>query len=762
MNILTIDHKDFSIEIDLLNPGEVEDFENTFESSKKRHTPENFETTYLFTGPLRKFEIWQPASKEVETADIYAVKHPVFFENIAYTVSIDFRPGVVSASIYSRVKNVKNMFKMKTTKGDTRFASGELKFNNEPGEFDLIIDYKLKTVSLSVLFQFTIFSSKLDTQKDHPAMVKQIERIYPRLAIDYLRKTYHYFEVQGNGESDILWWTIFENIFRSILRHLNVIVKDPHKVLSTEKGLVREDRIKKAKGRLADKLERFEGHPNKYFEVDTKVLVEDNYENRYVKYIMADILDHYKRIYRLMQKDSSNARMDKEYRMQLGFAGEAIAHLLAHPVFKGVGKLKEKKRFSPVLAKRPGYAGLMKEWEILKMGFELQAGLYEIELKNVAYLYQLWCFFGMTDMIQKITGVQPEVKKMPTIKSDTFRLSPDKNMHSKLVFACGDGINIELYQELWYTNNFDADDAGTIDGNKCPDIILRIGKKDQPRNLYLTYLFDAKYRLMESDRYNMLEKMDEPLSDDLGKMRIYRDAILNRKKKGSRYEHSREVLGAYVLFPGIGNAEYHDRYYRQIILEENIGGFPFLPGNAVGLALLEKHLRHIITKDSARLLEKALPQKGRVYKVADAFVLVEFLAAEDGALYDDLVTGNATDYICRKFDRAVGLGMVRYFAPYVEGRGIPCFYEIIGFDHLPRRKAYAPGHPLFLEDGHKYWVLKLQEKEMLDNYVKIKGMASNRRYTQIKHLYHPVDGFIKTIPEKDILLSGRRDSGSES
>jgi hypothetical protein len=593
-------------------------------------------------------------------------------------------------------------------------------------------------------------------------MVKQIEKVYPRLAIDYLRKTYHYFGVEGSGQSDILWWTIFENIFRNILRHLNIIVKNPHKEIAIGKGFVREDKIKTARGPLADKLERFDGHPHKYFEVDTKVLVEDNYENRYVKHVITDILDHYKRIYKLIQKDSSNARMDKEYRMQLEFAGEAIAHLLAHPVFKGVGKLKDRKRFSPVLAKRAGYAGLMKDWETLKMGFELQEGLYEIELKDVAYLYQLWCFFAMTDMIEQITGVSPEVKEMPKIKTSTFRLSPDKNMHSKLVFECPDDINIELYQELRYTNNFDADNAGTFNGSKCPDIILRIGKRDQPRNLYLTYLFDAKYRLKEANRYDMLEKMDEPLDEDLNKMHVYRDAIVSRRKKGSRYEHSKEVLGAYVLFPGIGSAEYYGRYYRQITLEENVGGFPFLPGNMAGLNLLEKHLRHIITEDSARLLEKALPQKGRVYKVADAFVLVEPVAAADSALYDHLVNGNATDYASRRFDQALGTGKVRYFAPYIEGRGIPCFYEITGVNLLPRKKVFPPGHPLFFDDGHKYMVVKLEEKEMLDDYVKIKGMAGNRRYTQIKHLYTPKDGFITTIPEKDIRFIGQKGGLSES
>jgi len=34
-------------------------------------------------------------------------------------------------------------------------------------------------------------------------------------------------------------------------------------------------------------------------------------------------------------------------------------------------------------------------------------------------------------------------------------------------------------------------------------------------------------------------------------------------------------------------------------------------------------------------------------------------------------------------------------------------------------------------------------------------MASNRRYTQIKHLYNPKDGFISTVPEKDVRRPGR-------
>ena len=755
MNIITLDHPHFSLEIDLANPRKEKDFVYAFQTSKKRHSAENFETAYLFTGIARKFKIWTPGSKEVKETDIYTVKHPVLFDNIIYSVSVDFHPDVVSASFYFKVRNVTNSFKVRTTKGNTLFGSGELRFNNEPGEFDLIIDYELRTVPYRVLFQSTVFSSKLDSGKDQPVMIKKIDDVYARLVIDYLRRTYHHFGAGGTGDADILWWTIFENIFRSIMRNLKIIVENPYKELSAGRGEVRGDKIKAPKGRLADKLEKFVGQPHKYFEANTKELTEDNYENRYVKHIITDILDHYKRIYKLVQKDSSNERMDKKYRMQLEYAGDAITSLLVHPVFKTVGKYTPRKQFSPVLVKYAGYAGLLKDWETLKMGYELHQGLYEMELKDIAYLYQLWCFFGMVELLEEITGVMPDVKKMPKIEKTKFRLSPDKNIHSKIVFHCENGTNIELYQELWYTNEFDAENAGTFDAHVCPDISLRIGRNDQPRNLYLTYLFDAKYRLIESTMYSKTKKIDVSLPEDLRQVRDYKESIYKKEEDGADNEHSKEVMGAYVLFPGIGNAELHGRYYREIILKSHVGGFPFLPGDEVGSALLEKHLRYIITEDAARQLDKVPPQKGKAYKVSDAFVYVDFVPAMDAALYNDLVEGEAAIYAGRKFDSAVITGKVRYFAPYIERRGITCFYEIEYSDMMPRRKAYSPGHPLFLDEGRKCMVLKLKRKEMLDGYVRIKGMASNRRYTQIKHLYNPKDGFISTVPEKDVRRPGR-------
>ena len=55
-------------------------------------------------------------------------------------------------------------------------------------------------------------------------------------------------------------------------------------------------------------------------------------------------------------------------------------------------------------------------------------------------------------------------------------------------------------------------------------------------------------------------------------MHRYRDAILYRRQTDKKL--SREIIGAYVLYPGRSDHSYD---YQAIIKEENIGAIPLLP-----------------------------------------------------------------------------------------------------------------------------------------------------------------------------------------
>ena len=92
--------------------------------------------------------------------------------------------------------------------------------------------------------------------------------------------------------------------------------------------------------------------------------------------------------------------------------------------------------------------------------------------------------------------------------------------------------------------------------NQEPDIVLRITRDDLKDNYQFTYLFDAKYRLISDDKG---DAKDYPPDDAINQMHRYRDAIFYQENKESQ-KPKKEVIGAYVLFPGADFSRYVDAF----------------------------------------------------------------------------------------------------------------------------------------------------------------------------------------------------------
>jgi hypothetical protein len=96
-------------------------------------------------------------------------------------------------------------------------------------------------------------------------------------------------------------------------------------------------------------------------------------------------------------------------------------------------------------------------------------------------------------------------------------------------------------------------------------------------------------------------------------MHRYRDAILYRLQKA---EIKREIIGAYVLYPG--RREPHlCKEYDESILRENIGAIPLMPGF---LDQLERRLTDILDKKTPEShLSTDIPTRGTSVVVGAAF-----------------------------------------------------------------------------------------------------------------------------------------------
>jgi hypothetical protein len=104
----------------------------------------------------------------------------------------------------------------------------------------------------------------------------------------------------------------------------------------------------------------------------------------------------------------------------------------------------------------------------------------------------------------------------------------------------------------------------------------------------------------------------EPIND----MHRYRDAILYRSQDGER-KLSRQVVGAYVLYPGRPLPDSYD--YQALIDNENIGAIPLLPGEAGGKALKD-FIKTILDKKTPQShLAADIPTRGTSVVVGAAF-----------------------------------------------------------------------------------------------------------------------------------------------
>ena len=102
-------------------------------------------------------------------------------------------------------------------------------------------------------------------------------------------------------------------------------------------------------------------------------------------------------------------------------------------------------------------------------------------------------------------------------------------------------------------------------------IILQLTRRDIKQGIKLTYLFDAKYRIGDTQ-----DNVDTPPYDAINQMHRYRDAIYYIDQDTKQLK--KEVIGGYILFPGNGeDSAVEEMNFYKSIGKVNIGAFPLRP-----------------------------------------------------------------------------------------------------------------------------------------------------------------------------------------
>ena len=672
MELLTIEHKDFTMIV------ECTKFDGIWNKAKSNVGEDKLYSTYSWSDGVVSVKRTLDADHEIDIEQ--GVPAPAtFFDNADYPIWIEFKDYVKDAQFGSILQNDNDRFSFRR-----HILAGFINYKNEIGRSEIQIIYKVDKETRAFRFGFEVLSTKLDYHEHWRTIVEDIEREYRMLSLDYMRRTFHGFSPDQNGEHpDIVWWSVFEGEQQKFIKACKSIIDRPRHRLHGEEVYLRADKLKQTPHNIENRLAEHRKEPAYLYRVEQHILSNDTQENRFLKFALHQISKRYED---LRQRIEAVKTASGTMKAAMLATSETLKRLQHHPFFRTIGRFKGISQESMVLQKATSYSQVYRTWNLLRRAYSLNDGLYRLQTKDIATLYEIWCFIEVSHIVKAQLHLDDEdVEHRNRMElNGIFSCELGKGEHSRILFR-KDGV--ELAELVYNPKNADKenDNVGMKDlvvptVPQKPDIVLQLTKNDLQQGMKMTYLFDAKYRIDGKDK-----GVDVPPEDAINQMHRYRDAIYYKDYDANALK--KEVIGSYILFPGDGepNDVAVSKFYKTI-KEVNIGAFPLRPKDVENRKLLENFIDELIHTKSYETIAHVIPQKGAYVEVGNRVLIG--LVKEDNRLFQAFMDGTATLYYSGKqFPTTIALQDLHFFMPYIKGKGIRDVYEIVKVRTITGKEA---------------------------------------------------------------------------
>lgn len=672
MELLTIEHKDFTMIVECTKFGGI------WNKAKSNVGEDKLYSTYSWSEGVVSVKRTLAADHEIDIEQ--GVPAPAtFFDNADYPIWIEFKDYVKDAQFGSILQNDNDRFSFRR-----HILAGFINYKNEIGRSEIQIIYKVDKETRTFRFGFEVLSTKLDYHEHWRTIVEDIEREYRMLSLDYMRRTFHGFSPDQNGEHpDIVWWSVFEGEQQKFIKACKSIIDRPRHRLHGEEVYLRADKLKQTPHNIENRLAEHRKEPAYLYRVEQHILSNDTQENRFLKFALHQISKRYED---LRQRIEAVKTVSGTMKSAMLATSETLKRLQHHPFFRTIGRFKGISQESMVLQKATGYSQVYRTWNLLRRAYSLNDGLYRLQTKDIATLYEIWCFIEVSHIVKAQLHLDDEdVEHRNRMEMNgIFSWELGKGEHSRILFR-KDGV--ELAELVYNPKNADKenDNVGMKDlvvptVPQKPDIVLQLTKNDLQQGMKMTYLFDAKYRIDGKDK-----GVDVPPEDAINQMHRYRDAIYYKDYDANALK--KEVIGGYILFPGDGepNDVAVSKFYKTIN-EVNIGAFPLRPKDVENRKLLENFIDELIHTKSYDTIAHVIPQKGAYVEVGNRVLIG--LVKEDNRLFQAFMDGTATLYYSGKqFPTTIALQDLHFFMPYIKGKGIRDVYEIVKVRTITGKEA---------------------------------------------------------------------------
>jgi len=662
MELLTIEHEDFTMYV------ECSKYESIWGKAVRNVGSENLLTTYTWTDGVKSAMIGD------ELLENGGQARAVFFDNAEYPIWVEFGNHVSKAQFGSMLQSDNDRFSFRR-----HTLAGFINYGNEIGRSELQLVYYIGKEQRHFKLSYEVLSTKLNYHEHWKKIIEDIEAEYRMLSLDYMKRTFHGFSPDTKGDApELIWWSIFAGEQEKFIRACRSIIERPRHRLRGYEVYLRADKLKQVPSGIENELAEHRREQAHLYRVEEHLQSNDTQENRFLKYALGQIASRY---VILKERIEAIKNTSEALKQEMETVEKTLKHLQRNPFFRTVGRFKGLTQESLVLQRATGYSQVYRTWQLLRRAYSLNDGMYRLQSKDIATLYEIWCFIEVSHIVREQLGIDVDVDHRNRMEMNgVFTWELGKGEHSRILFR-KDGIELaELVYNPKHTNK--ENDSISMEHlvvptvPQKPDIVLQLTKDDAEKGMKMTYLFDAKYRI--SDRTD--EGVDTPPDDAINQMHRYRDAIYY--KEHSSDELKKEVIGGYILFPGNGDPiEVAKAKFQKSLDEVNIGAFPLRPNDTENRKLLENFIEELIGKASAEILDKSIPQKGLYYTAdepRDAVYMILSLDKEVNKDAETIVGGQAETIIMGRLglDETKDIGAIRYIAPIIPGGHIEGYYRV--------------------------------------------------------------------------------------
>ena len=666
MELLTIQHADFTMTI------ECGKFDAIWKKAKNNIGEQALHSTYSWTEGVVSVTLHtDDVERQIEKGETAPA---VFFDNADYPVWVEFADYVKDAQFGSELQGDNERFTFRR-----HILAGFLNYGNEIGKSEIHLIYETKEGTKRFTFSFEVLSTKLDYHEHWRGIIEDIEAEYRMLSLDYMRRTFHGFSPDQSGETpEIVWWSVFAGEQEKFIRACKSIIERPRHRLHGQETYRRADQLKVVPRDIENTLAEHRKENGHLYRVEEQIQTNDTQENRFLKFALSQITSKYDVLKRRIENLNNVSDVKKE---EMRNTLSTLQHLQRNPFFRTVGRYKGMNQESMVLHKATGYSQVYRTWNLLRRGYSLYDGLYRLQTKDIATLYEIWCFIEVSHIVKdelQLSDTDVDHRNRMEMNG-VFTWELGKGEHSRILFKKD---NVELAELVYNPKNTEREnsDMGMKDlvvrtVPQKPDIVLQLTKNDLQQGMKMTYLFDAKYRI--ADRQN---GVDNPPDDAINQMHRYRDAIYYKEHGSGALK--KEVIGGYILFPGDGEPDdvAMARFHKSIE-EVNIGAFPLRPKDKRNRQLLEDFIEQLIGKGTVNILDDSIPQKGLFYTSEEPKDAVYMILTLDEQVNEDVASileGKASHIIMGKkgLEEAKDIQSIRYIAPIKPGSHIEGYYRV--------------------------------------------------------------------------------------